>query len=114
MKIAIIAAVCMFFLDILEIAKAQGAARNRGWVVATADTLFYFVSIIGTTIAAFTLHGVNNAEKVWVLGLVTAANVAGNLTGTALGKRFIRDHTEESQDAKLAHLTERVEALEAK
>jgi len=114
MKIAIIAALCMVIQDILEIAKAQGAARNNGKIVAIADTLFWYVSITGTTLAAFTLHGGTLSSKIWVIILVSAANIVGNLLGTELGKRFIRDHSEESQDAKIQHLMERVEALEAK
>ena len=114
MKVALYAAVCMFFQDILEIAKAQGAARNNGKVVAIADTLYYYVLIAGTTIAAFTLHGNSTASKVFLLSFVTAANIAGNLTGTWLGKKFIKDEQAETHHKILEELVKKVKQLEEK
>jgi len=38
--------------------------------------------------------------------------VVGNLIGTFVGKRFIRDNKEEVQDERMASIEARIEALE--
>jgi len=114
MNIALLAAVCMIIQDSLAVIKYQAASRNRGMIVASADVVIWFVSITGTTIAAFTLHGDNFGKKVAVVAAVSVANIVGNLLGTWLGQKFVTDEDEEEQDDKIEALEKRVAKLEAK
>jgi hypothetical protein len=104
MTLAVVAALCMVIQDALAVIKYQAAARNRGVVAAAADTIIWLVMITTMTISTFTLHGNNFAAKAWVVGLVSAANIAGNLLGTYLGKRFVKDTTNLDQDSRLEQL----------
>ena len=112
--IALLAGICMIIQDSLAVIKYQAAARNRGLIVAGADVIIWGFSITCTTIAAFALHGHNTSAKVAVIVCVSIANVAGNLLGTYLGKRFVKDVEEDAQDARLKALEDRVIALETK
>lgn len=114
MTIVLLAAICMIIQDSLAVIKYQAASRNRGLIVASADVVIWFVSITGTTIAAFTLHGDNFGKKVAVVVAVSFANIIGNLLGTWLGQRFVTDEDEEEQDDKIEALEKRVAKLEAK
>ena len=114
MNIAIVAAVCMIIQDSLAVIKYQAAARNKGMIAAAADVVCWYVAITTTTIAAFTLHGNNFGAKVAVVAAITCANIAGNLLGTYLGRRFVVDEESEAQDDRLDAIEERLTRLETK
>ena len=114
MLIALFAAVCMIIQDSLSVIKYQAAARNRGIIAASADVVIWIFSITCTTIAAFTLHGHNLGAKIAVVVAISCANITGNLLGTYLGKRFIKDDDEEAQDARIKKLEDRISKLEGK
>lgn len=113
MLIALLAAGCMVIQDSLAVIKYQAAARNRGIIAAAADVVIWLVMVTSMTISTFTLHSGTLAQKAWVVGLVSAANIAGNLLGTYLGKRFVSDEAEEAQDDRLAKIEARLASIEA-
>ena len=111
MTLAIVAALCMVVQDALAVIKYQAAARNKGVVAAAADTVIWLVMITTMTISVTALQGHNTSEKIGVVVLVSLANIAGNLLGTFLGKRFVKDTTNLSQDARLADLEGEIKRL---
>ncbi len=101
---AILAGLCMFVQDTLSVIKFQAASRNRGWIVAILDSFIYIVTIVGVTIAAFTLHGNNLLEKGLVMGWVIAGTVGGSLLGAKIGERYVEDENMESLEARVKAL----------
>jgi membrane protein YqaA with SNARE-associated domain len=111
MLIALLAAVCMLIQDSLSVIKYQAASRNKGLVAAMADTIIWMVMITSTTIAAFTLHAHDMREKIIVVVLVSAANIGGNLIGVWMGKKFVKDEENMSQDARLTAIENKVQEI---
>lgn len=101
---ALIAAVTMVVTDVLGVVMVQAEARNRGWLAGWCDTAQWLVGIATTTISVTALQGHSLAEKVWVVALVSAANLFGTKLGAVIGHRFVQDKTS---------LADRVAALEA-
>lgn len=103
MIIAILAALAMFAQDVIAVPLTQAEARNRAHLAGILDTVGWLVAIATTFISVNTLQGHSLAAKVWVIVLVSGANYFGTVTGTALGKRFVKDKS----------VSERLDALEA-
>lgn len=101
--IALLAALAMFLQDVIAVPLTQAEARNRAWLSGILDTAGWLVAIATTFISVNTLQGHSTAAKVWVIALVSIANLFGSYTGTKLGKRFVKEKD----------LTTRVAALEA-
>jgi len=95
----------MVVTDIFGVILVQAEAREAGWLAGLMDAAQWPVAIVTTTITVTALQGHSETEKVWVIGLVTCANVGGTKLGQLIGKRFVKD-------AKNLSLTDRVTALE--
>jgi hypothetical protein len=140
MLVALIAAFSMVCADILAVIMVQMEAANRGWFAGAMDGLGWIVGITTTSISVRVLNGHSTSGKVWVILLVTAANVFGTKLGQVIGSRLLRRpldrlphwmvrafvRTRNKGDARkrtapmlvpidpLASLSSRVEALENK
>lgn len=91
MFIALIAAVTMVVTDVLGTVMVMAEARNRGWLAGWCDTAQWIVGIATTTISVTALQGHSLSTKVWVVVLVSAANLFGTKLGQLIGKRFVTD-----------------------
>lgn len=111
MWLAILAGACMMFQDTLSALKFQAITRNHGFTAAIIDVFLWGVTITGTIIAAFSLHGNNFREKVLVVIFVTMGTLIGNVGGTRVGKKFVKDTENISQDARITLLEQAVENI---
>lgn len=91
MNIAIIAALCMVFQDVVGTLMVQAEARNHGWLAGLCDSVMWLFTIATTTISVTALQGNNTREKVIVIVAVTAANLVGSQLGVLVGKRYIKN-----------------------
>jgi hypothetical protein len=82
---ALVAATCMFVVNILGTITVIAEAARRAWLAAWVYTVAWLPSIIATTIAVETLNGRGLIVKGAVVGLVSLANLLGTVTGTWLG-----------------------------
>lgn len=108
MTIAILAALAMFIQDLVAVPLVQAEARNKAHLAGLLDTVGWLVAIATTFISVNTLQGHSLSAKVWVIALVSSANYLGTLTGTRLGKRFVREDATQLADrvAALERITE--------
>jgi hypothetical protein len=104
MVVAILAALAMFAQDLIAVPLVQAESRTQAHLAGLLDTVGWLVAIATTFISVNTLQGHNTTEKVLVIVLVSGANYLGTLTGTKLGKRFVKE------DA--TSLADRVKVLE--
>ncbi len=104
--IGLLAAGAMFAQDVISVPLTQAEARNRAHLAGLLDTAGWLVAITTTFVSVDTLQGHSLSAKVLVILLVSASNYFGTVTGTKLGKRFVKE------DA--TKLAERVAALEAR
>jgi hypothetical protein len=89
MGIALLAAIAMVASDVLATIMVQAEAANLGWLAGFCDTAGWYVAIATTTISVTSLSGHDTARKIWVLGLVGAANLFGTKLGQVTGKRVL-------------------------
>lgn len=101
MFVAILAAVTMVLTDVTGTIMVMAEARNRGWLAGWLDTAQWLVGIVTTTVSVTALQGHSLSEKVWVILLVSAANLFGTKLGQVLGSRFVKDKTVEQRLANL-------------
>ena len=104
--IALLAAGAMLLQDLIAVPLTQAEARNRAHLAGLLDTVGWLVAITTTFVSVNTLQGHDLTAKVLVVVLVSASNYFGTMTGTKLGKRWVKE------DATT--LAERVTALEAR
>ena len=90
MLVALIAAGAMVLADVLAVIMVQMEAANRGWFAGAMDGLGWIVGITTTSISVRVLNGHSTTGKVWVILLVTAANVFGTKLGQVIGSRLLR------------------------
>jgi hypothetical protein len=90
MKYALVAAGCMVIQDILATFLVISESKGREWLAGALDAAMWLFGIVTTSHAVAALNGHNNAEKWWILGLVSVANVVGTVTGVKLGERLIK------------------------
>jgi hypothetical protein len=88
------AAVAMVCQDILGVMLTQAEARNRAWTAAWLDALYWIAGITTTYNALGSLHTHSFWHRGLVIGVMTCANVFGTVTGTRLGKRWIKTEDE--------------------
>lgn len=88
--VIILAAITMFFQDILEALKDQAQARNQGNMAGFFDTLMWLCLITCTTISVKALLGHILWQKILAVVLISFANFFGQKTGVAIGARFIK------------------------
>lgn len=93
MLVALIAAATMVVTDVLGVVMVMAEARNRGWLAGWMDTAQWLVGIATTTISVTALQGHSLSEKIWVVALVSAANLFGTKLGQLIGKHFVTDKT---------------------
>lgn len=112
MLLAILAGICMMFQDTLSVIKFQAASRNHGLIAAVVDIFLWGLTMAGTTITVFALHSGNRHETVLIIIFVAIGTVIGNISGTKVGKKFVKDTENLSQDAQIKALKDRVDELE--
>ena len=105
MTAAIIAAVAMLVQDAISTVLVMAEAKNRGWLAGFLDAAAWLVGVTTATIAITTLQGHDLTDKVYVIVLVSIANVIGTKIGQMIGSRFVHDAT------TLADRVARLEAL---
>lgn len=111
--IAIIAAVAMVATDVLGVIMVQAEAANRGWLAGWMDTAQWLVGIATTTISVTALQGHSLSEKVWVVLLVSAANLLGTKLGQVIGKKLLASrHIRRVFASEGPTIEDRVSALE--
>ena len=113
MTIALLAALTMVVTDILGTIMVQAEAANRGWLAGLMDAAGWIVSIITTTISVATLSGHNFSEKVWVVALVTAANILGTKLGQVMGQKLMGRTGKKSVEQRVTELEQIVQELRA-
>jgi hypothetical protein len=89
--IALLAAVAMVLSDLIAVPLVQAEARDKAHLAGMLDTAGWLVTITTTFLSVNALQGHSFSTKVWVVTLVSGANYIGTLTGTKLGKRWIKD-----------------------
>lgn len=103
--IALLAALTMVATDVVGVIMVQAEARNRGWLAGWCDTAQWLVGITTTFITIDALNGHSLSEKVWVVVLVSAANLLGTKLGQVIGSRWVKDRTFEQRLSALeAHI----------
>jgi hypothetical protein len=102
-RVALLAALTMVATDVLGVVMVQAEARGRGWLAGWCDTAQWLVGIVTTTISVTALQGHSLSAHLWVLGVVSIANLFGTKLGAEIGHRWVKDKT----------LEERLAALEA-
>jgi uncharacterized membrane protein YsdA (DUF1294 family) len=91
--IALLAAITMLFTDVSGTLMVIGESRGRGWFSGLMDTFQWLVGIVTTTISVTALQGHALSEKIWVVTLVSAANLFGTWLGVYVGRKFVKDKT---------------------
>lgn len=91
MNIALLAALCMVFQDVLGVLMVQAEARNHGFIAGICDSAMWLFAIATTTISVTALQGHSVHEKALVIVCVTIANLLGSVIGVYLGKKFIKE-----------------------
>ncbi len=91
MNIAILAALCMVFQDVLGVVMVQAEARNHGWIAGVADSIQWLFAIATTTFSVTALQGHNLHEKILVIVAVTLANLVGSRLGVLVGKKLVKE-----------------------
>ena len=86
---AILAALCMVAVDILNTIMVQAEAGSRGWLAGIMDTLGWYPAIVCTTLCVVALDGPSLSDKVAVLTLVGVANLFGTKAGQIIGTRLL-------------------------
>jgi len=86
---ALAAACCMVLVDIMATICTQAEAANRGWLAGAMDALGWLPGIVCTTIAVTQLTSPSWSARIWVLALVSVANVFGTKLGQITGKRLL-------------------------
>ena len=92
MGIALLAGCCMVIQDIFGTLLVIAESKGREWLAGGLDAGMWLVGIITTSHAVATLNGHSGKEKIYVLTMVTGANVFGTVAGVKLGKRFVKEH----------------------
>ena len=95
--LASIAAIAMVIQDILGIVLLLAATRNRGWLAGVMDSAQWLVGITTTSISVTVLQGHSLGAKVFVILLVSAANLFGTKWGESIGAKYVKDQTLEQR-----------------
>ena len=90
MEIALLAALCMVFEDIIATVMVQAEAGNHGIISGLCDCIGWGLAIATTAITVTALQGHNLHEKILVITLVTIANFLGSILGVEVGKRVFK------------------------
>ncbi len=102
---ALLAAVTMLCTDVIGTVMVIAEARNRERLAGWCDSAQWLVGITTTFITIDALNGHSLSEKVWVVVLVSAANLFGTKLGACIGHRWVKDKTVEQRLAALeAHV----------
>lgn len=95
----------MVVTDVIGVIMVVAEARNRGWLAGFMDSLQWIVGITTTFITINALNGHNFETKVWVVILVSAANLFGTKLGAFIAHRWVKDKTYEQRLSALeAHI----------
>ena len=86
MTIALLAALCMVFQDILGVCMVQAEARNHGLIAGLCDAGMWLFGLISIG-SALNHHG---GERWLIIAFVSAANIIGSILGVRIGKKFIK------------------------
>ena len=100
-EVAVIASATMVAADIISTIQVMASARNRGWLAGWLDTAGWLVAITTTTLTVTALQGRSLLEKVWVIVLVSAANLFGTKIGQVIGTKYVKDKSFEQRLADL-------------
>ena len=89
--VIVIAAIAMVIQDILATLLVQAESRNRSVLAGGLDALMWIAGITTTYNALDALHSPSLWHKVLTIAVMSVANVGGTMTGTVIGKRFIKE-----------------------
>jgi len=86
MEIALVAGLSMVIQDVLAVCMVQAENRSHGWIAGYCDAGMWLMAAFsyGQT---FNSHG---REHVFVVVVITAANVFGNRLGVYVGNKYIK------------------------
>lgn len=103
---ALLAAIAMVATDVTGTIMVVAEAHNRGWLAGVMDSVQWLVGITTTAISVTVFQHHSLSAKVWVVVLVTMANLLGTKLGTFIGHRLVKDKTVEQRLAALeAHVS---------
>lgn len=91
MLVALWAGLAMLAQDIIAVPLTQAEARNKAWLSGFLDMLGWGVAITTIKISVDALNGHSLSAKVWVVALVSAANLFGSYLGCKIGERWVKD-----------------------
>lgn len=91
MTIVLLAAAAMVVQDVLAVLMTQAEARNRAHLAGWLDAAMWLAGIWTTNWSLQALNSHTLALKVGVMVAVSIANYAGTVTGTLIGKRWVRE-----------------------
>lgn len=91
MVIALLAAVCMYFQDLMAVFLVQAEARNRAVLAGLMDSLMWIFGISTTAISIDALLNGTFTQKAEVIAAVTIANFFGSYSGVKIGHRYIKE-----------------------
>jgi len=111
MWLVVLAGACMAVQDTLNALKVQALSRNHGLAASIIDAFLWGATITGTTIAVFAFHGNNWAEKITLIVSVVVGTFIGNISGSRLGKKFIKDAENISQDDRITALENKIQEI---
>ena len=86
MEIAILAGLSMVVQDILGTLMVQSQNRNHGWIAGYCDAGMWLMAAFSYN-QTFSTHG---REHVYVVIIITLANVFGNRIGVYIGNKYIK------------------------
>lgn len=91
MTIIALAAAAMVIQDILAVLLTQAEARNRAHLGGWLDAAMWLAGIWTTNWSLEALHSHHLAMKIGVMAAVSCANYVGTVTGTKIGRRFVKE-----------------------
>jgi hypothetical protein len=91
MIIALWAALAMVCQDIIAVPLTQAEARNRAVLSGLLDGAGWLVAITTTFLSVNALQGHSLSTKIWVIVLVSIANLVGSYLGCKIGERWVKD-----------------------
>lgn len=90
MTVLLCAAAAMVWQDIFGTLLTQAQARNREWLAALFDNAYYLGWIVSTYVAVGAMNHASLAHRALVVAVMMVANTVGIVTGTRLGKRWVK------------------------
>ena len=88
--VALLAGVAMVLQDVLGVLLTQAEARDKAILAGILDSVGWLAAIATTTLTVTVLQGHSTEEKIVVILVVTLANFVGTVTGTLIGKKYIK------------------------